>query len=242
MPEELIFFALILIFTVLDGLLRKKKPDGFPLPDDRRGDDWDDELPTLEAPPSPTRRRPAEFDDPSIPGRPRSEYTTPYGSTAGRTPSGPTPSGVPGEVWEEIARLARGERPEPVEVEGWTGVEVEDRDVERRAASSLPTPSETLTRGRVGTKLPAPIGRKEVGTRADLFEHPVHASHALYGTDPSERPENVATVRRERLSPDVAAVRSMLSGDRRQLRRAVILQEMLGPPVSLRDEEERDGL
>lgn len=238
MPEELIFFALIIFFSVLDGLLRKKKTGEVQLPDYPDGPgDWDDEAPTLEAPPTSTRRTPergpTSFDDPSIPGRPMGEYTKPYGTARGRRPA-PAESGVPGEVWEEIARLARGERAEPVEVAERYGGEAEERDVERRA-----TP---VVRTEVGTNLPAPIGRREVGTRADLFEHPVHVSHAGYGTDPSERPQNVAVVEGERASHDVRAVRSMLGGGRHQLRRAVILQEMLGPPVSLRDPDDPGAL
>ena len=77
-----------------------------------------------------------------------------------------------------------------------------------------------------------------VGDRADP-SHVVHASHYGYGTDPSERTpskEDGLDPLAETLSADVSAIRRQLSSmNVHSLRQAIILQEVLGPPVTMRD-------
>ncbi len=72
----------------------------------------------------------------------------------------------------------------------------------------------------------------------DLTEsHPIHQAHRYYGTDPSSRPATADPV----AAPTSAHrdhVRSVLLGEAgpEALRRAFVLQEVLGRPVSMRGE------
>jgi hypothetical protein len=74
--------------------------------------------------------------------------------------------------------------------------------------------------------------------------HEVHLSHWDYGTDPSERApsrEGVIDPFAERHDPDAAAVtRQLRSRSRSALRRAIILHEVLGPPMALREDRFQD--
>ena len=67
----------------------------------------------------------------------------------------------------------------------------------------------------------------------------VHLTHASYGTDPSERPpseQDGMDPLAETLSRDAAAVRSQLLSDNASaLRQAIILREVLAPPVAMRE-------
>ena len=112
--EELIFFGLIIFFSLLDGLVRKRKQQGGPveLPDDWTPVERDDPPPrprgqvsTYDADPSYDDA----YDDPSIPGSPRREYMEPYGAKE----PGRAANRVPSDVWDEIARLARGAESSP---------------------------------------------------------------------------------------------------------------------------------
>ena len=251
MNEQLIFFALIILFSVLDGIVRKKKKQGqIELPGEVEGgwqpdevgreevepDEWPDrdraEPPMLggELTPYEARRTAGRYEAPTT----ASDYDAPTtvaeyrrrgggGSSVGG--SGRGSARVDAEsVWEEIARLARSGG-----AAGGTGAAAGSGGEGRvggdaRAGGNI----------RVGGVEPS----AEVTTvvHRARAEHPIHLSHAGYGTDPSSRPSTAAVVTHEQSSADVRAVKRMLAGGRGQLRRAVILQEMLGPPVSLRDD------
>ncbi|MEQ8330842.1 MAG: hypothetical protein RH859_10325 [Longimicrobiales bacterium] len=207
--EELIFFGLIIFFSLLDGLVRKRKQQqGGPieLPDDWTPAEHNDPAPRPRGEVSSYDADPSyddAYDDPSVPGSPRREYVEPYG---GKEP-GRAANRVPSDVWEEIARLAQGREPSP-----------------------QPVPSSFPTR--------TPIRRTEVGTGAEVGsrpDHAIHLSHAGYGTDPSSRAPAELPPGDAPESADVRAVKRQLAGGRSQLRRAVILQELLGPPVSMRE-------
>ena len=101
--EELIFFAIIIFFSIIDSIARtrKKRQAERTGQTGRMPEEWDepDELPTYDDVPS--------YDDPY--------EMAPYEA---RTPSGgsaPTSSEgmIPSDIWEEIAGLARGRLPEP---------------------------------------------------------------------------------------------------------------------------------
>ena len=68
----------------------------------------------------------------------------------------------------------------------------------------------------------------------------MHLAHSEYGTDPSERSKSEQDGMdplREFLSEDAKAVRAQLmSQSDSALRQAIILREVRGPPVTLRDE------
>ena len=217
--EELIFFGLIIFFSILDGIVRKKRQGGAAeLPELPDSAEWNDPAPrprgevsTYDADPS--------YDDvwkAEMPGGGGRRYQADEPAAA----DGPR---VPSDIWEEIAALARGESraPPPAGVD-----DMASAPREGVGGSGLPA-----------RRPPAsPIRRSEVGTGGDLTEHAIHRAHAGYGTDPSSRRPSLPATTDARESRDVRAVKDMLAGGRSQLRRAVILQETLGPPVSLRDE------
>ena len=99
----------------------------------------------------------------------------------------------------------------------------------------LPKQSPPIPVPEVPSRVPA--GRTRVPSTEP---HEIHLAHAGYGTDPSERAKSEQDgldPLAERLSENAAAIRmQLLSHSRGALRQAVILQEVLGKPVSLRDE------
>jgi hypothetical protein len=71
-------------------------------------------------------------------------------------------------------------------------------------------------------------------------EHFIHLAHQGFGTDPSERARSVQDALHplgERMSATAIGVRRDLrGGSAAALRQAIVLKEVLDPPVSLRDE------
>jgi len=120
--EELIFFAIIIFFSIIDSVARsrKKKRAGSPLPAPRAPQEWEPEEPTYDSGPSYDE---LEVED-SQPA-PLPSYTQPYDSTGtSRGTSADSSQGmIPADIWEEIAGLAMGRTPTrrkpppPVEVE-----------------------------------------------------------------------------------------------------------------------------
>lgn len=123
---------------------------------------------------------------------------------------------VPEDVWEEISGLARGGRDEPEEP-----VSVEARG---RRSSEERTPAEAASYEDLVEEA-GPVRAGEI--RA---EHPIHRSHADYGTDPSTR----RPVRPRPTAPSGPGG-PLSDFGREDLRRAVLLHEVLGPPVSKRE-------
>ncbi|MDH3270671.1 MAG: hypothetical protein OEN56_05020 [Gemmatimonadota bacterium] len=250
--EELIFFAVIIFFSILESIARtrraKKGGDGgeerSPLPDPREpgarlpdfeleragqgGPTPDDE--DLSYAEIATRKRRQKED------RTLERYTGAYGSEPDEPESEPprvssSEAMLPGDLLAQLEDLARSRQPQ-------RRPQPRDR-VEDARTLDLPTQS---------PQLPAPTKRREVGTRrapspeprAPIREHVVHRAHAGYGTDPSSRApseQDGLDPLAERLGADASAAREQLRGlSRSALRQAIILQQVLGPPVTLRDE------
>jgi hypothetical protein len=219
MPEELIFFAVIIFFSIIDAISRRRKArqkaQSGESPELPPPEEWmPDDLPSYDADPS-------------------------YDDTAGRTEKQAATSQtmLPSALFEELAGLAgrleqgRGqartldlpnqspELPEPEPEPEWVHL-APDR-------SRGPTQSRSLVPG----------GRRSVARTAP---HLVHRAHEGYGTDPSERApseQDGLDPLAETLGANAAAIRTqLLSHTAAGLRQAVILQEVLGKPVSLRDE------
>lgn len=221
--EELIFFGILIAFSILDAIARKKKRQQgggarIPTPEEWEEDEWvDDDLPTYDADPS--------YDDGTedpdgIPGEPLPRYAKPYG--AGRReerlagparPKGPSSSEgmVPSDIWEEIEALARGE------------------------ARTPPPPSPTR---------PAPGSQSEPGRgpapppKAEEM-HPVHRTHPGLGKPISQRTgvgrvEDVTPG--PTLGPQARKARRLVMRGGVSLRQAVLMREVLGPPVAFRDD------
>lgn len=237
--EELLFFAVIIFFSIIESIARSRKakrqqsgegmPD-LPLPPEVEPD-WRDEhvgpmrdnLPTYDEEPS--------YDDAVSAGarggatRPSAGSGTISGSSrttsssrggvAESRPSSETM--LPGGLFEELAELAG--------------------QLEQAKARPIKLPKQSPPIPRAPRPAPVELYR---GEARKVEKHRVHRAHAGYGTDPSERARSeqdgldpLATF----LSEDARAVREQLaSSDPSQLRRAFILHEVFGPPVSLREE------
>lgn len=102
--EELIFFGIIILFSIIDSIARtrKKRRQGTlpqPAPDEP---EWEDDVSAYDSVPS--------YEDIDRPA----EHTQPYRSKAGRSSAGAQSSEgmIPADIWGEIAGLARGRLPE----------------------------------------------------------------------------------------------------------------------------------
>ena len=231
--EEPIFFAVIIFFSIIESIARSRKakrqqsggelPD-LPLPPEVEPD-WRDEhvgpmrdnLPTYDEDPS--------YDDAVSAGarggatRPSAGSGSISGSSRTRTeesrPSSETM--LPGGLFEELAELAG--------------------QLEKAKARPIKLPKQSPPIPRAPRPAPVELYR---GEARKVEKHRVHRAHAGYGTDPSDRVRSeqdgldpLATF----LSEDARAVREQLaSSDPSQLRRAFILHEVFGPPISLREE------
>ncbi len=232
--EELIFFAVIIFFSIIESIARSRKQKqkqgeggGEPLPKLPDPSEWARQLPDLgtSAPELPTYDEEPSYDDRAARARPEP------------APSAPTRSSdvlLPGDLLQELERLA-------------------GRAQERKGARTLELPKESpplpsaepTTRREPRTVVrrtppPVPTARRTAGAPArPMGQHAVHRSHAGYGTDPSSRAPSLQDgldPLAERRSADARAVHAQLrSADAGQLRQAIVLQEVLGPPLALRE-------
>jgi len=257
--EELIFFAVIILFSIIESISRSRKAkregeDGPTLPDHPAPEPWEadeaehasydtepsyDELETEPSRSSPTHREGGE---------------APAGAGSSRAPAPSSETMLPGDLLEELMGLAgrrsgRGGEQRPPERSTRHPVPStrrHDPSTRRPERSKRPTEPSTGMEPWAGARAPTtgtgPVVRTQPRPSPERMPapHRVHLSHREYGTDPSERAaslEGRIDPLRERHDPDAAAVhRQLRSHSKSALRRAIILQEVLGPPVALRDE------
>mgnify|MGYP001200245233 FL=1 len=120
---------------------------------------------------------------------------------------------LPADLWEEITGAMRLPEPEPVEE-----TPLPEREPVRTSRKRQPDPS----------------------------VHQIHSTHPEYGTDPSERTESIQHglgSLTDALELRASVARDQLGlGDRKALRKAVILHEVLGPPLALREQQQADTI
>lgn len=207
---ELIFFAVIILFSVLESIARKRKERE--AEQEGEGDTWT---------PAPVERQPRTERRPREPSRlPERGASTREGLEE------PSETMIPADIWEEIAGLATGRPPAPREAETGTGREGAPLEVEEISDEIRGQEISPVRRYR-GTRLPS---------TAEV--HPVHSAHLEFGTDPSERTPSALDWRPDGpRNPNARRVRALLrgSGGADGLKQAVILQEVLGPPTSMKD-------
>ena len=120
---------------------------------------------------------------------------------------------LPADLWEEITGAMRLPEPEPVEE-----TPLPEREPVRTSRKRQPDPS----------------------------IHPIHSTHPEYGTDPSERTASIQHglgSLTDTLELRASVTRDQLGlGDREALRKAVILHEVLGPPLALREQQQADTI
>jgi hypothetical protein len=268
--EELIFIALILFFSILESVARRRKRRTGPPQADLPGE-WDAEEPEVERQ-WPKGKRPGRVGAPTVDRAPRETQGAERGggwtpvstydadgsyedvlgeeaassrelpsSEPGRPAAQPAPPAssegmIPADIWKEIEALAGGRRQE-VPVPG-------SRPKPSPRPRPAPRPPAPVARPRKPARLPVPSPRPAPERETPLLGRAegkrIHLAHAEFGTDPSERklsPHDRLGLGGPRLGLDQAAARRQLrSGDRRALRQAVMVQEILGPPVSMRPE------
>jgi hypothetical protein len=144
---------------------------------------------------------------------------------------------IPDEFWKEIEALARGGGPVPL-----------PKAPERPQPTRVPEPArveKAPTRARPAATKPA-VPRKPASVPATVAEaappvegtpdHPIHLSHAAYGTPVTGRAVAPPIAHAGTRRPAAAsAVRALVRGRHSAARDAIILQEVLGPPVGMRE-------
>jgi hypothetical protein len=230
---EFIFFAVLILFSILESIARKQK----------------ERVEGGERPPAPEAPRPS---------RPRrSERGVPDVQRGGeRLEEDSSETLIPADIWEEIAGLASGRAPQQGRRAPGPGRRTPSppsrRFPESRPGNRLPErpatgtawpeaeSKEALNVERIEDEITRPV-RTYTGLhpRPAGQPHPVHRSHPEFGMDPSERePSRLTASRREAGRESAKRVRAVLRGSRGAdaLREAVILREVLGPPAGLRDD------
>jgi hypothetical protein len=236
---EFLFFAVIIFFSIIESIARKRKAE-------KAGEDGavptelQDELERRFAWANRPAVEPTAYeDDPSYSDDLSAEEVR---ESARRSFRGGTQEAY--RAAEEPERDTAPNRMSPgdllAELSGLVGT----LESERQEARTIQIPAESPSldvRSAPGRELARRPSRlpAEPGSGARP-EHGIHSAHAGYGTDPSGRArseQDGLDPLRGRLSDDARAVRvQLMSHSASALRRALILREVLGPPVSLRDE------
>jgi hypothetical protein len=232
--DGLVFLVVIVVFSLLEGVLRKQKaaqqarlsgqaPDDGQyepaqdgqLEDGRYGLVQDEQFEaTYDGEPAYDDDRPSYNEADDI-----QEYSSQYTETP---PSKPAPSEtlIPKDVWEELAALVAGAQPQASDLE--------------QPAPPAPR-AETTAVARTETTAVTQRATRGLTTSQ---EHIVHGAHVGYGTDPSQRApseQDGLDPLAEHLGVDAGAVRQLFaSRDSHALRQAIILQEVLGLPSAFR--------
>ncbi len=251
--EQLIFFGLIILFSIIESVARsRKQKGGGQLPE--IPPEWE-EPPTRPEPRPRARPRPhspeiPSYDsDPSFDAEPSLETRGSYDDAKSREAlekgrSRSSESMIPAEIWDEISGMTR----EPARQEP-TYTPPQPRQAPVPRPKRLPTPprpkAPETSRAPVQRRPATPPKRATILDPQPVAEgvptHAVHQSHAGFGTDPSARARSA----QDGLDPlahtmnqDAAAVRLQLLGGGHALRQALILQEVLGPPASERQDRD----
>lgn len=241
--EELIFFAVIIFFSIIESIARSRKQ--------RKGGGTIEESPTEDqdpaewefewAPESPAEL-PTYDQEPSYDDLVTRSGTVPPPAPRGvesRTPSSRTL--LSGGLLEELAGMAgklEAERERMEQGEARASREEEEaRAEEQRQWAEQEERERAKRRAPRESRSTAAVHRRPARPRPT---HLVHKSHAEYGTDPSERSrseqDGLDPLART-LSADAKAIRRQLRNDSKSaLRQAVIFQEVLGPPKAMRED------
>ena len=242
--DGLVFIVVIVLFSLLEGVLRKQKAAqqarlSGQAPDDgqdgqsedgRYGLVQDEQFEaTYGGEPSYGDGQPSSYDDDhDIP-----EYSNPHEAAQ---PSAQPPSEqlIPKDVWEELAALVSGAQPGSEQPEALSPPHTDSVAVTRTDPGAVTR----FDAGAVTRTDPGAVTRPDSYQPTSKKEHIVHSSHRGYGTDPSSRApseQDGLDPLAEHLNEDAEQVHELfLSRDPHALRRAVMLQEVLGLPAAFR--------
>lgn len=252
--EELIFFAVIIFFSIIESIARSRKQ--------KKGGGTIEEGPTTYQDPGEAEFEWAEessTDLPTYDQDPSYDEQPSYDDRATRsgTVPPPAPRGVEsrkpssrtllsGGLLEELAGMAEKLEAERERMEqsatrsGQVSREEETRAEEQREWEEQQERRQERDRVRRVTRESRSTLPMHRGPARARPAHLIHTSHAEYGTDPSERTrseqDGLDPLART-LSADAKAIRQQLTSDSASaLRQAVILQEVLGPPRAMRED------
>jgi hypothetical protein len=229
--DGLIFLVVIVVFSLLEGVLRKQKAaqqarlrlSGQPADDGRHGPTQDGQLEDGRYEFVEDEQFEATYDSESSYDEVDDiqEYSNQYREAP---PSKPSPSGITREmkdVWEEVAVLIAGAQPQASDLE-----------------QPAPPAPRTETAAVARAETTAVTQRATTRGLTTSQEHIVHGSHIGYGTDPSQRApseQDGLDPLAEHLGTDAGAVHQLFaSRDSHALRQAIILKEVLGLPSAFR--------
>jgi len=228
--DGLIFLVVIVVFSLLEGVLRKQKAaqqarlrlSGDLTRDRRHGPTQDGQLEdgqygfVEDEQFETTYGSESSYDEVDD----IQEYSNQYREAP---PSKPSPSGITREmkdVWDWRSPLVAGAQPQASDLE-----------------QPAPRAPRTETAAVVRAETTAVTQRATRGLTTSQ-EHIVHGSHIGYGTDPSQRApseQDGLDPLAEHLGTDAGAVHQLFaSRDSHALRQAIILQEVLGLPSAFR--------
>jgi hypothetical protein len=212
--EELLPFLVLIGIGVMNAIAQKKKKE------QRMGR-------KPGAPPRPPRgegRFPSEPPDatrtPPL-ARPGADSEEEEDSSEGM---------IPADVWEEILGLARGQpastkpkgRPAPTEAE-------EPERLETREVAQVPM--ETVEAREVRPAPKARVFPESHGARAALHTAPAEDFESRLGVEKASALEAEEGEERPRVRVELFG-----DGSKEELRKAVVLTEVLGPPLSVRED------
>lgn len=220
MDEGLIFWLIIMAVAVLQGVGRKKKQGGQP-----------GQKPMGSPRPRPAQPRPRATLPGDVEGTSSVPSTRASAGSGESEEVGSSSEGmIPQDVWAEILGLARGE-PQP--------------PPPRRADPDALPPAEEEVVSRSFDEVPEER-RSRVDRPRETKARAVPSSHLadapLHQTRPEDFESRLAADRRppppEPEQGETPAARSRLfgGGSPGELRKAIILKEVLGPPVGLRED------
>ena len=209
--EELIFFALIGFASIIESVFRRRKA--------RSGGG-----PVKEA---PTRDRRFEREQ-------------------GRPEESPTYDSVPSyDEWVTATVPEASAKKPALDTLGSDLLEVllggeTWQDEKDRAKRKLKARNDEIRRLRMKVEESSRAGASAGESVSPPSVHQIHRTHAEFGTDPSERApseqDGLDPLARS-LSAEAKAVRRQLRSDSASaLRQAIVLQEVLGPPQSIRED------
>lgn len=248
-PPEIIFVLLFIAFSVLEGMGRRRKarerkaPGAPPGPSPEEPGTRQEERPAPPPAEATASRR-------EVPGRrePPARREVPAGGRPeAQRPRGQGSEGmIPKEIWEEILGLARGEPPRPKPPEPGP----EARPVPATEAETLeeipPFEARSLEPLHVEREGPGKRPREAPIRRGAPPSRDLAARRG--GTPQAKGKEALPVARdgvpgskeRQRRRPRRGGLREDLLGDGapEDLRKAIILTEVLGPPLALRGREE----
>lgn len=231
-PAELIFVLIFIVFSILEAVGRKKGAQ-------RKGGPGQ----------SPGPRSRQQDRGPAIPRAEEAGASTQASSRNGEKSPQSSEGLVPEDVWEEILGLARGTKPESPNAGSRSEPDARRDKAGRGLPSSRPETLEEIPpfearsleslepRSEPDRDLPDPAGHRRRGRQVEIPPVPGSKVKGLPSVAATEIGTGPGVAARPKRKPRGGKVRREIFGDGslKELRKAVILKEVLGKPVGMKD-------